>query len=572
MFVEQHSQIADGRSKQANGKHLPFAKTFVSMFPSGSKKPFILLFLFFTVLQAFSQNISKAWTANNNNTIYTNPIIHADYSDPDAIRVGNDYYMTASSFNHVPGLPILHSKDLINWKLIGYALNKLVPVDHFSKVQHGGGVSAPSIRFHNNEFHIYYPDPDFGIYLVKAKKITGPWSEPLLVQSGKGLIDPCPFWDDDGRTYLVHAYAGSRAGIKSILAISEMNKEGTMLMGNKVLVYDGHEKDPTIEGPKLYKRNGYYYIFAPAGGVSTGWQTVLRSKNIYGSYERKVVMGQGKTNINGPHQGAWVTTQTGEDWFLHFQDKGVYGRVVHLQPMTWKNNWPVIGNDSDGDGTGEPVERYWAPKTGGKIFFMRPPDSDEFDQPTLGLQWQWQANPGEGWAFPTTTGSLRMFSVYVPDTTKNIWNLPNILAQKLPAEAFRAKVKITVHPKLKQERFGFVVFGTAYRYLCIQKRNDDLFLLLNENEAAEKNMPDKEVQLIPLKGNELMLQVEMDKGGNVYFSYSDDDLLVHTIGNRFTVKPGKWVGAKIGFFCTRNAITNDAGYMDMDWIRFEKIE
>ena len=300
----------------------------------------LLIVILSSLNLAAQQTVSKTWVADNGDGTYKNPVIHADYSDPDAIRVGDDYYMVSSSFNHIPGLPILHSKDLVNWKIIGHALKKQPPCDVYDKVRHGAGVWAPSIRYHNNEFYIYYPDPDFGIYLVKAKNIIGPWTEPLLIEAGKGLIDPCPLWDDNGKTYLVHAYAGSRAGIKSIIVIKEMNKEGTKIIGNGVMVYDGHESDPTIEGPKFYKRNGYYYIFAPAGGVSTGWQTVLRSKNIYGPYERKVVIDQGTTSINGPHQGAWVTTQTGEDWFLHFQDKEAYGRIVHLQPMKWINDWP----------------------------------------------------------------------------------------------------------------------------------------------------------------------------------------------------------------------------------------
>ena len=165
-----------------------------------------------------------------------------------------------------------------------------------------------------------------------------------------------------------------------------------------VLVYDGHADDPTIEGPKLYKRNGYYYIFAPAGGVSTGWQLVLLSKNIYGPYERKVVMDQGKSTVNGPHQGAWVNTATGEDWFLHFQDKEAYGRIVHLQPIKWVNDWPVIGEDKDGDGKGEPVMTFKKPNAGKPYPAPFIPESDEFNKPLLGLQWQWQANPQQGWA------------------------------------------------------------------------------------------------------------------------------------------------------------------------------
>ncbi|MEO6404541.1 MAG: family 43 glycosylhydrolase, partial [Ferruginibacter sp.] len=167
------------------------------------------LFLFFHYFA--SAQVSKVWVADNGNGNFKNPIINADYSDPDAIRVGNNYYMISSSFNQVPGLPILHSKDLVNWKLIGHALNRQPSYDHFSNVQHGNGVWAPSIRYHNKTFYIYYPDPDFGIYLTTAKNILGPWSDPVLVEAGKGLIDPCPLWDDNN-VYLVHAYAGSRAG------------------------------------------------------------------------------------------------------------------------------------------------------------------------------------------------------------------------------------------------------------------------------------------------------------------------------------------------------------------------
>jgi beta-xylosidase len=478
--------------------------------------------------------------------------------------------MTASSFTNVPGLPILHSKDLVHWHIIGHALQKLQPAGHFSKVQHGGGVWAPAIRYHNKKFYIYYPDPDFGIYVITATSITGPWSDPILVEAGKGLIDPCPLWDDDGKNYLVHAYAGSRAGFKSILVIKQLDTSATKVMGNTVMVFDGHQNDPTVEGPKLYKRNGWYYIFAPAGGVSTGWQLALRSKNIYGPYERKVVLQQGKTAINGPHQGAWVNTPAGEDWFLHFQDKDAYGRVVHLQPMQWKNDWPVIGSDADGDGTGEPVETYKKPATEKKHKTTTPAESDEFSDPQLGLQWQWQANPKEGWALPTASGFLRMFSVYAADSLQNLWSLPNILAQKLPAESFRVRMKFSFNPKHENEQLGLIMFGTDYGYIAVQKKESGLFLVCNENIRADKNSKEKEVASFPLQGNDFIFGMEVDKGGICHFNFSDDKKNITEITQSFTAKPGRWVGAKIGIFCTRGNNTNDAGYADIDWVRFEK--
>ncbi len=522
-----------------------------------------------------AQTISKVWVADNGNGTYKNPVLNADYSDPDAIRVGDDYYLVASSFDDMPGLPILHSKDLVNWSIIGHALKRQPPFDHFAKPQHGNGVWAPALRYHNGEFYLYYPDPDFGIYLIKTNNPAGRWSDPVLVQAGKGLIDPCPFWDDKGQAYLVHGWAGSRAGIKSIITIKKMNTAGSAVLDEGVIVYDGHETDPTIEGPKLYKRNGYYYIFAPAGGVSTGWQLVLRSKNIYGPYERKVVMDQGTTIINGPHQGAWVTTQTGEDWFLHFQDKGAYGRVVHLQPMKWLNNWPVIGVDQDGDGKGEPVLTYRKPNVGKSWPKQTPPDSDEFNDTQLGSQWQWQANPRGTWSFMnTTTGSLRLYADKIPDSANNLWDVPNLLLQKMPAEEFMVTTKLSFKPntKIVNEKTGLVVMGASYAGLGLTTAKDGTYLVYTTCKDAAKGK--KETENIIQKINEatVYLRTTITKGAECRFSFSTDGKAFTQYGEVFRAEAGRWIGAKIGLYCTRTEITNDGGYADVDWFRVEPIQ
>ncbi len=528
-----------------------------------------ILLLLINFARAQEKYVSKVWVADNGDGTYKNPILHADYSDPDAIRVGDDYYMIASSFDAVPGLPILHSKDLVNWSIIGHALHRQPPFDHFSSTQHGNGVWAPSIRYHNNEFYIYYPDPDFGIYLTKAKNILGPWSDPLMVEEGKGLIDPCPLWDDDGKVYLVHAFAGSRAGIKSILVIKKMNADGTKTLDNGVLVYDGHETDPTIEGPKFYKRNKYYYIFAPAGGVSTGWQLVLRSKNIYGPYERKVVMVQGKTNINGPHQGAWVNTQTGEDWFLHFQDKDAYGRVVHLQPMHWINDWPVIGVDKDGDGKGEPVLVYKKPNVGKTYAINTPVESDEFNSTPAGLQWQWQANPKATWSFLTGNG-LRLYAQKIPEGAKNYWEVPNILMQKFPAEEFTVTAKCSFKPRLVGERVSFMIMGSDYASLSLMNQEDGIFAVFETCKKADKATQETRVTVSNKNNGEIYFRVKIAKGAECIFSYSFDNKNFLDVSETFTAKPGKWIGAKLGLSCTRVIQTNDSGYADFDWVRIEK--
>ncbi len=530
----------------------------------------ISLLLFALNFSVQTQFVSKVWTADNGDGTYRNPILHADYSDPDAIRVGDDFYLTASSFNASPGLPILHSKDLVNWRLINYVFRAQKPFDVFANTQHGGGVWAPAIRFHDGEFYIFYPDPDFGIYMTKAKNPSGEWSEPLLVKAGKGLIDPCPLWDDDGKAYLVSAFAGSRAGFKTVLIVSKMSADGTRILDDGVMIFDGHDAHPTVEGPKFYKRNGFYYIFAPAGGVSTGWQLVLRSKNIYGPYEEKIVLAQGKTAVNGPHQGAWVSTQTGEDWFLHFQDKGAYGRILHLQPMTWKNDFPVIGIDADSDGTGEPVLKYKKPNVGKTFPIETPPDSDEFNSEKLGLQWQWHTNFQDGWFFMfPARGVLRMNSVQLAENHKNLWNIPNLLLQKFPAEEFTATAKISLNPRFEGEKFGLLVMGLDYSYLGVTNRNGKLYIAQATAKDADKETAESESAPIELNQKTFYLRVKIEKGAMCSFSFSTDNKNFQTIGTSFKAREGRWIGAKVGLFFVRNGKFNDAGTADVDWFRVE---
>ncbi|MBC7889454.1 MAG: glycoside hydrolase 43 family protein [Ferruginibacter sp.] len=523
--------------------------------------------------QQSKSNVSKVWVADNGDGTYKNPVIHSDYSDPDVIRVGDDYYLVSSSFNAAPGLPILHSKDLVNWSIIGHAFQQQAPIDHFSKVQHGNGVWAPVIRYHNSEFYIYYPDPDFGIYLTKAKKISGPWSHPILVEPGQGLIDPCPFWDDNGKGYLVHALAGSRAGFKSVILVKELNAASDKVVSDGVLVYDGHESDATIEGPKIYKRNKFYYIFAPAGGVGTGWQTILRSKNIYGPYERKVVLEQGATKINGPHQGAWVQTQTGEDWFIHFQDKDAYGRIIHLQPVKWISDWPVMGIDKDGDGKGEPVMVYKKPTVGKTYPVTTPQESDEFNDTKPGLQWQWHANPKLNWAFCfPAVGALRLNSIMPPDSAKNLWDVPNLLMQKFPAEEFMATTKFSFTPKTDGEKFGLLIMGMSYAHIAVTKKADGLYISYTSCVEADKGKPELEKQIAKITGTgaDLYFRLRVGKGATCSFSYSTDGKFFTPIAETFKATPGRWIGATMGFFCSRKQKINDAGFSEVDWFRVER--
>jgi beta-xylosidase len=324
----------------------------------------------------------------------------------------------------------------------------------------------------------------------------------------------------------------------------------------------------------FYKRNGYYYIFAPAGGVPTGWQLVLRSKNVYGPYERKVVMDQGHSTTNGPHQGAWVTTGTGEDWFLHFQDKEAYGRVVHLQPMKWVTDWPVIGEDKDGDGKGEPVLKYKKPNVGKTYPIQTLVESDEFNNNTLGLQWQWMANPKPTWYFLNLSkGSLRLFSCKLPDSAKNLWDAPNVLLQKFPADEFMVTTKMNFMPntKLENEKAGLAIMGLSYANISVKSKKEGIFLVYSVCKDADKGKAEKETLVKKLNSSEIYLRVQIIKGGKCNFYYSEDGTTFTKAGEEFTAEVGRWIGAKVGIFCTRETQINDSGWSDFDWFRVEQV-
>jgi beta-xylosidase len=532
---------------------------------------------------AMAQYRSEVWVSDEGNGMYRNPVLHADYSDPDVCAVGEDYFLTASSFNCTPGLPILHSKDLVNWKIVNYALKKVEPVEYYNEARHGKGVWAPSIRFHEGVFYIYWGDPDFGIFMVKTRDPYGEWDKPVLVKAGKGMIDPCPLWDDDGRVYLAHAWAGSRAKFNSVLTVCEMNKEGTAVISDPVLVFDGNDGvNHTIEGAKFYKRNGFYYLFAPAGGVVSGWQLVMRSKDVYGPYEARIVMAQGKTDINGPHQGGWVDTPAGESWFLHFQDKGAYGRVLHLNPMKWINDWPVIGVDKDGDGCGDPVSRYRKPKTDKTYPIETPVESDEFDTRKLGLQWEWHANYQDVFGFTTNMGYVRIYGHELSPHFKNFWEVPNLLMQKFPAEEFTATAKLKVSAKDDGQLSGLIIMGWDYSWIGVEKQGEKFLLKQAVCKDAEQGNLEQvstlavlepsrkfEAGLFPNYEREIYIRVHVDKGAYCRFSYSLDGKKFTEAGTLFKARQGKWIGAKVGMFSV-TPHGKERGWLDVDWFRVEK--
>lgn len=542
--------------------------------------------IYITILLCFlaltSHTVVEAMPLVKVGNVYHNPVIHADYSDPDVIKSpdGKTYYMTASSFQCIPGLPILKSHDLINWTVVNHALDSVPPVEFYGAgiPRHGKGVWAPCIRYHNGKYYIYWGDPDFGIFMVNAEDPEGHWSSPVLVREGKGLIDPSPFWDEDGKAYLANGWAASRAGLNSIITISEMSPDGDAVISQPRIVYDGNDGiNHTVEGPKMYKRGEYYYLMAPAGGVADGWQLVMRSKNVYGPYESKIVMAQGNTDINGPHQGAWINTDTGEDWFIHFQDKGLYGRVIHLNPVKWIDNWPVIGIDSDGDGCGEPVTTYKAPAIGNGGSVVGTQDISKL--------FQWHSNYSDFFGFPVTGALMRIYSYKTSQDFANMWEVPNLWMMKFPAENFIFETEVEISSKVDENGVssGIIVMGHDYCRLGLTTAGNDFVLQMitcNEAESGSKEkceniavITPEEIYKAGITDNmkcSISFRITVEQGGLCHFAYSKNGKDFITLNESFQAKQGKWIGAKIGFYSIMPNNLHDRGWIDIKSVNYEK--
>ena len=475
---------------------------------------------------------------------YENPVLLSDYSDPDVIRVGDDFYMVASSFNHVPGVPVLHSKSLVEWEIINYVLDAL-PFEKHGEVCHGQGAWAPSLRYHNGKFYCLIPFPDDGIFVAETADPYGKWSllRPLL--TGAGYEDPCPIWAD-GKCYVVFAFVKSRIGFNSRLAVFEADEGLKTVKGDYKIIYDGRDLAPKIEGPKIYRHGKHFYILAPAGGVKTGWQVALRSEKIYGDWETKIILTQGETAVNGPHQGALIDLDdAGEKWaFMHFQDMGAYGRVVHLQPAVWENGWIICGK-ADGDGlAGTPVAGGEYPVdifTGAKIN-----PSDEFDGDRLSFVWQTPANRREEW-FSFKRG-LKLNCCRFEKSALS--DLPQLIMQKVQYKNFAVNSKCKLNLVNDGDEVGFTVFGKSYSYVCVVRRDGQNFLEIRKGEIGGEE-------------DETLAKSQPYDEGSVTFKlsakYESPNLLTYKFsfgGSAFTHKfyaeAGVWTGAKIGVYARGN--------------------
>ena len=483
-------------------------------------------------------------------------IVYSDYSDPDiCVGTDGDYWMTASSFQCTPGLPILHSTVLVHWRLVNYALPRLVPEDHYSSAQHGNGVWAPSIRLHQDTYYIYWGDPDYGVFMVKTTDPAGKWEEPVLVMPGKGVIDTCPLWDEDGKAYLVNGWANSRCGFNSVLTVRQLSPDGTHVIGNPVMVYDGLENgDFTIEGPKFYKKNGYYYILAPAGGVETGWQVALRSKSPFGPYEQKIVF-----NKDGIHQGGWIVPGEHENdgkqgkkgSFICFQERGAYGRILHLLDVEMKDGWPMM------------KEHKGVKHNHNLIYDSRL------------LQYQWHANYQDSFGFPVASGKMRINSHLTDGKFTNIWDVPNLFLKKFDGETFSDTLSMTIRATAEGQQSGLIIMGRDYVRYSVNLQGDAFTLSRCECKDAEKGKAEQTTllaqgitsQRIPLGiktvyGCHVSFIIRCAKGGLCTVLYSIDGSKYQQAGAPFQAREGKWIGAKYGAFSVNTQPSSSRGWCE----------
>lgn len=464
---------------------------------------------------------------------FANPVLNADYSDPDVIRVGDKYYMTCSEF-HFMGMPILESDDMVNWRIIARVHDR-IDLPGFSDMQkYGGGTWAPALRYHDGKFWIYVCMPHEGLFVTTATDPAGEWSELYQVKDIYGWEDPCPLWDDNGNAYMGRSQLGGGP-----IYIHKMSPDGKTLLDEGRKIYEG----PTAEGTKLFKKDGYYYLSIPEGGVGTGWQTVLRSKDIYGPYEGKRVLETGSTKVNGPHQGALVDTPDGEWWFYHFQSTPVLGRVVHLQPAKWIDGFPVIGEDYDMNGIGEPMKICRKPATGVNATPSAPQTSDSFDTNTLGIQWQFNHNPEMG-NITFSDGWLNLASM----KADRLKNAKNQLTQKLMGFSGSVVTLLDCNAMLPGDCAGIEAAGAKHLGVGVtvtEVSGTPVKYLYVDNNGSFDNK-----KVLPLSAaGKVYLMYEYDTNRNRHlFSYSTDGKDFRPLGDAYENGEGDWKGIRTGLF------------------------
>ena len=521
----------------------------------------IIVFAVLLSLAPFTTVLGQKLQSDNGDGTYTNPVIPADFPDPDVILVDSTYYMVNTTMFVFPGVTILKSHDLVNWE---YCCNAVQQFD-FSPCydlegcnRYGHGQWATSLKYHNGKFYLLFITLDEGGFLCSADKPEGPWKIQKLP---KGFYDPGLFFDDDGRIFVAHGY--------SKIFMTELD-ENFAPEGSDSLVYTGDIRRG-LEGTHVYKINGYYYLYCTYGGLD-GFQAALRSKSIFGPYEQKVVIRDTTHGVNyGIHQGALIQTQTGEWWTMLFVDNGPFGRFPSLQPVTWKDGWPMVGVN------GKAVVSYRKPNVGGQYPVKVLQTSDEFDSTGLGMQWEWNHNPDQTkWSLGENPGCLRLSTATVVDSLPKA---RNTLTQRMFAYysdtiASLATAKLDFGHMKEGDIAGLAVFQDPYAFIGIERTHGKNYVVMVNNG---KHMDSAAVQ-----GSTIYFRASAIHGsgaaplyggktapgsGTASFSFSLDNRSFVEIGNMLHMKFNLRIFTGNKFCLFNYATAETGGYVDFDWFR-----
>lgn len=485
---------------------------------------------------------------------FRNPVLPADYSDLDAIRVGADYYAISSTMQFSPGMAVLHSRDLVNWQLAGHVVDDVTQISpelNWDRMnRYGRGVWAGAIRHHAGLFRVYFGTPDEGYFMSTATNAAGPWAPLTAVMRAPGWDDCCPFWDEDGQGYLVGTHF--KDGYKTHLFKLTPDGQG-LVDGFDHLLHQGHGR----EASKLFKWNGRYYLFfsevTPEGRVPM----MGRAATITGPYEYRQLLHVNPRVDREPNQGGLVQTEGGDWWFVTHQGTGAYeGRAMCLLPVTWRDGWPVVG-EPGADGIGHMVWQAKKPIPGGPVRI--PQTSDEFDGPELGVQWEWNHQPRDGyWSLTERPGWLRL-RAFKPLRPGDLRKAGNTLTQRLLGTGGgTVTVKLDVSQMADGQSAGLCHFSRRYGWLGLTQTGG-LRRLVYSTAGAVTTGP-------VVDQAEIWLRSSITAAGDCTWSYSRDGVRFESFGPRHVLEWADYRGDRLGLF-TYNDVA-EAGQVACDWVRY----
>ena len=493
--------------------------------------------------------------SDQGNGRFKNPIIFADFPDPDVIRVGDTYYMVTTTMHHFPGATIVKSKDLVNWEYCAQPLAQLATTDRYN-LQNGqnayaAGMWACSMKYHNGKFYLLINGNDTGGWLLTTTDPEGKWEQKSI---SRIYYDPGMLFDN-GKVYVA-------CGIGNI-QMCELDEDFNFIQEKRVI----SDKDG-LEGSHVYKIGDYYYIYATYGGWPSG-QAVFRSKNIFGPYEEKMLV---EKTINGKpntvHQGALFDTPSGEWWTIMQEDLGALGRMPNLQPVKWQDGWPIVGNN------GVPYATYTKPAVGASYPRTGMPTNDNFRSYPLGQQWEWNHNPNNGaWSLFERQGWLRLKT---GDKASRLTQARNMLTQRIFAFTDRASagtVRIDVSQLSEGDRAGICIFQDPYAMIAAEKKNGQYQLVWQEGTLSdgEPSSKRKTLSLGELTDGIIYLRATVSYStSKTQFYYSTDNQTYEKLGNQTSLgfNLSVFVGARFGLFCYATQ-DNSEGYADFDWFSTE---